>query len=455
MELLPAAVYAVDHEGLLTFYNDAAATLWGRRAQIGQDRWTGAQRLLRTDGSDLAADESPLALALAQQKPLLRQRLTMERPDGSRVFLLADASPLHDSSGLVTGGVCMLAVTSDATDVERLLSRYAAIVEGSDDAIISKNLEGIITSWNPAAERIFGYRAEEAIGRSVMMLIPPDRADEEAEIIARIQRKERIGHFDTIRIHKSGRPVPVSLTISPILSKSGQIIGASKIARNISERKETEQRIQALMREVNHRVKNQFAVILSMVRETGKHAHTPAQFESRFRERIMALSRSQDLLVSGDWRGAMLSELVESQVEPFADLGNVSLSGPDLHLQHNAVQYLGMAFHELATNSFRHGALSHEEGRVNVTWTVDEERRFHLSWAESDAPDGRHRHAEEDVFGRIVLERVTPAALSGTATFTHEPAGPLWELEAPTQFVTRETADGGEQPSQPPGRGAR
>jgi len=137
---------------------------------------------------------------------------------------------------------------------ERDARQLAAIVESSDDAIISKNLDGVIQTWNAAAERVFGYRAEEAIGRPITILIPDDRPDEESEILARIRRGEPVDHFETVRRRKDGSLIDISLTISPIRDRRGRIIGASKIARDITERKladarllESERRLQELL----------------------------------------------------------------------------------------------------------------------------------------------------------------------------------------------------------------
>lgn len=131
-------------------------------------------------------------------------------------------------------------ITERASD--RATGLLAAIVDSSDDAIISKDLNGIITSWNKSAERLFGYAAEEAIGRSILLLIPPDRADEERDILARIRRGERVDHFETVRRRKDGTLIDISVTISPVRDGSGKVVGASKVARDISERMRAEER---------------------------------------------------------------------------------------------------------------------------------------------------------------------------------------------------------------------
>jgi len=320
-------------------------------------------------------------------------------------------------------------------------ARLAAIVDSSFDAIISKDLNSVITSWNQAAERMFGYSAEEAIGQSILMLIPEHLQGEETEIIARVRSGDRVASFETTRRRKDGSLIAVSLTVSPIRSSDGEIVGASKIARDISGAKESERRIRLLMREVNHRVKNQFAVILSMVRETSKRSANPGEFEELIRSRIMALSRSHDLLVTSEWAGASLFDLIQEHLKPFGHEERISLSGPLLTLQSNAVQNLGMAFHELGTNSSKYGALAGQGGHIEITWQVETgpqaERRLHLVWRETskatgDAGDVR---PERKGFGTVVLQRVTPQSLSGAASLERSPGLLKWELTAPLEAI--------------------
>ena len=147
------------------------------------------------------------------------------------------AAPLRHSDGTTVH----LAVTHDITQrkrAERAALLLSAIVDSSDDAIISKDLDGVITSWNKSAERLFGYTADEAIGRTVAsLLIPDDRQDEEPDILARLRKGERVDHFETVRRRKDGSLIDISLTISPVKNAQGIVIGASKIARDITESK--------------------------------------------------------------------------------------------------------------------------------------------------------------------------------------------------------------------------
>ena len=370
LQELPAAVYATDASGKIIFYNEAAAELWGVRPAPGEARWCGSWRLWHADGEPMAHDKSPMALALRGRGDARWMNAVAERPDGSRVPFAAYPSLLKRPDGTIYGAVNTLLDLTDNERADAMGIRLAAIVESSSDAIISKNLDGTLTSWNRAAETLFGYTAEEAVGRSVTMLIPADRQDEEVEIISRIRRGDSLKTYETIRQRKDGSFVPVSLTVSPVRDGSGRIVGASKIVRDISDRVESDRRMRLLLRELNHRVKNQYAVILSMIRETKKRSRNPDEFERLVRERIMALSASHDLLVSDDWKGTTIFELLIAQLRPFAPEDRVLISGPPIRMKPNVVQHLGIAFHELAANSAIYGTLSQPTGEVRVGWSV-------------------------------------------------------------------------------------
>lgn len=328
-------------------------------------------------------------------------------------------------------------------------ARLAAIVDSSFDAIISKDLNSVITSWNAAAERMFGYTAQEAVGQSILMLIPEHLRNEEHEIIERIRSGKRIASYETVRLRKDGALIDVSLTVSPIKTSDGKIIGASKIARDITVTRENERRVRLLLREVNHRVKNQYAVILAMVKETSRRATSPQEFERHVRDRICALSRSHDLLVLSDWSGVSVAELVQEHMKPFGHEERIKVSGSLLTLNARAVQYLGMALHELGINSAKYGALACSKGSIAVTWQVRTEASgasvLHLSWEESFAGKPMAKTNQRG-FGSIVLLRATPQALDGTAEIDRGPGHVRWQLTAPVDSIT-EVRDDEEEPA--------
>lgn len=267
LEALPTGAYTCDAQGLITYYNQRAVELWGRRPKLNDpvDRFCGSFKLFSLAGEPIPHDECWMGLALRNGKEYLSQEIIIERPDGSRWTALAHASPFHDENGAVVGAVNVLVDISDRRRSELAKAQLAAIVDSSDDAIVSKDLNGVVQSWNKAAQRLFGYSAEEAVGRHISFLFPSDRIGEEDTIIAKLRAGDRVNHFDTVRVRKDGRQIHVSLSISPIKDETGRIIGASKIARDITDRKQAEDRIYGLMaqlKEADHR-KDEFLAMLA------------------------------------------------------------------------------------------------------------------------------------------------------------------------------------------------
>jgi PAS domain S-box-containing protein len=308
----------------------------------------------------------------------------------------------------------------------------AAIVEHSDDAIISKDLNGIITSWNIGAEQIFGYKAAEIVGHSILKLIPPDRQSEEGYIIEKIRKGERIKHYDTVRRRKDGTLVDVSLAVSPILV-DGQIVGASKIARDITARKQAQLAQTLLLRELNHRTKNLLAVADSIVRQTSRSS-PPEEMVDRISRRLHALSVSQDLMIDSDWRGADITNIIQWQLASIIDdhATRIKLSGPLCTLTPRTAQALGLAIFELATNALKFGSLSAKAGTVQIVWSIgdnDGKREFYMSWQEVGGPSVIP--PEHSGFGSTIIERMIARSLLGSAKVTYAPAGLIWELVAP------------------------
>jgi PAS domain S-box-containing protein len=257
IEQLPSAIYVCEApSGVIRLYNQRAAQFWGRAPKLGDtdERFCGAFRLFRADGRVLPHAETPMAEAL-HGGSAHNEEVVIERPDGSRLPVRVNIAPLRDPDGQIIGAINAF---QDITDVKQIESsaRLAAIVDSSDDAIISKTLDGIITSWNPAAERLLGWAAQEAIGQHITLIIPQDRLPEEDRVIAQIRKGERIDHFDTVRVTKDRRLIDVSITVSPIRDHTGGIVGASKIARDITERRRLDAaRVRLLEREQEARLR--------------------------------------------------------------------------------------------------------------------------------------------------------------------------------------------------------
>ncbi len=563
LEALPVAIYATDSDGHITFYNKAAVDLWGRRPEIGRTMWCGSWQLYWADGKPMPHDQCPMAVALKERRPINGANAMLERPDGTRVRFRAFPVPLLDGAGNLLGALntliditefgqaeefrqrlaAIVAFSQDAIvgkdldgvitswnsgaerlfgytaeeaigkpvtilipcdrlgeepeilnrvrrgehiehgetvrrrkdgslvdvslavspirdtegrvigaskiareitqrhQVEEFRQRLASIVESSQDAIIGKDLDGIITSWNHGAETLFGYTAEEAIGKPATILIPADQIDEELDILRRIRRGERIEHYETVRRRKDGRLVDISLAISPIKDAMGRVVGAAKIARDITERRRTEEQRQLLLREMNHRVKNLFSLAGGIVTLSARSAETPTDLAAAVRERLTALAHAHDLtlpdLSAGAPRAqttASLRSLIETIVLPFEDVEarhrRVSIDGPEVAIGVNAMTGVALLIHEFATNALKYGAFSLPGGRVRIDWTIVRDMLL-LQWEEEGGPPLEPPDEESAGFGTLLARRIVGGQLGGRISHIWNRDGLLVSLSLP------------------------
>jgi two-component system, chemotaxis family, CheB/CheR fusion protein len=426
---LPAAIYATDAEGRITFYNEAAAALWGRRPKLGEDWWCGSWRLYWPDGTPMAHDECPMAITLKTGKPARGAEAVAARPDGTRYPFIAYPTPLRNAEGKLVGAVNMLLDITDRKRDEEAAQRLAAVVESADDAIISKDLNSTITSWNTAAEQLFGYQPKEIVGRPVTVLIPPDHLDEEPYILERIRRGEHIDHYETIRQRKDGSLVEISLTVSPIKNAEGRIIGASKIARDITQRKRNEETRELLLNEIRHRVKNTLGTVQAIAAQTFRKA--PEDECNSFASRIQALAQAHDVLTMYNWDRAAVGDLVQNALLPFRgrDHRRFRIEGPEASLNARDSLLLAMVLHELGTNAIKYGALSNDGGQIEIAWKlVDMERgkKLSLCWRESNGP--LVEPPMRQGFGSKLIERALQSERS-KARLEFAPSGVICTLE--------------------------
>ena len=415
-------------DGQIEFWNAGAERLYGFPSNEAVGHFSHA--LLQT--------EFPIEFAQ------LRSHLLDERywsgelrhicKDGSKVIVDSRMQLLGDDTVLeVNRDVTQIKTLNDQRkqveaallESEQQLRWLASIVESSDDAIISKNLDGIITSWNRGAERVFGYTAQEAIGQPITIVIPQDRQDEERAILTRIRRGERIDHFETVRQRKHGSLIVVSLTVSPVKDAKGKIVGASKSARDITEQKRAQEQIATLAREAEHRSKNLLATVQATV--SLSQSDTPEGLKHAIEGRILALANVHSIFVETRWIGAELSTIATQELSPYSetDEGRVQIDGPQILLEPNTAQVVAVTLHELATNAAKYGALSVPNGQISLKWLHKADGRLVLHWKEIGGPPVKT--PTHQGFGTRVIERII-GQLKGKARFDWHEDGLVCEV---------------------------
>ena len=294
-------------------------------------------------------------------------------------------------------------------------AHLAAIVRSSQEAIVGFTVDGIVTSWNAGAQRVFGYTADEIIGRPKSQLLPSERQDELGQFMSRLRAGETMIAVETERRRKDGTVFPALLTVSRVASTNDELIGFSASLTDITARKAWEKRQQVLTHELAHRVKNAFAVLQSIARRTLSSSPNPAAFSDAFTGRLRSMAAAHDTLTADNWEAAELGALARTQLASYGsgDDPRVQISGPGVHLPPELAVPIGLALHELATNASKYGALSAPHGTVEITWSVQEReegsKHLFLTWQERNGPpitaEPTHRG-----FGSMLIENNLPQA---------------------------------------------
>ncbi len=302
--------------------------------------------------------------------------------------------------------------------------QLAAIVESSNDSIVATDLARKITAWNRAAERLYGYTAGEVLGMPIAACtIPSECHSEEIDIFNRICEGRQVEPFHTIRRHKDGRLLHVSLSVSPIRDIGGQIIGASSISRDITDEIRNAERIKILAREAEHRTKNVLQAVQTVVQLS--EAHTPKELKRVVTGRIQALANAHALLAETRWVGADLSQLARQELLPY--LERTRIDGPPISVQSMVAQAIAMVLHELATNAAKYGALSVSDGRIAICWRGIATDRLLLTWNETGGPIVVPPTRRG--FGMEVMETLIKLDLGGELRFNWRAEGLLCGIE--------------------------
>lgn len=371
------AILSKTMEGIITSWNSGAETLYGYTA----DEVLGKHVSILTP--DDQPDEIPQIMRrLAKGEVIGHYETLRKRKNGSLIDVALTISPMRDAKGNIVGAS---AVARNITLEKRLRAErqfLALIVEGSDDAIYSKDLNGIVLSWNPGAQKIFGYTPEEIIGKPVSMLTAPGNEKQVPEILSQLKAGNRIEHFETQRKRKDGTLIHVSLTISPVKDDSGNIIAASSIAKDITKQKQAAMVIQSqlqekqiLLQEIHHRVKNNLQLVASLLELRSRGMDNQAA-KAAFNDsigRIRSMAMLHEKMYGSNIVGTVnFGEYIKSLFAPLAEAFNKDLpinfvvDSDHFMLDLNRAIPLGLILNELLTNSVKHAFSSSQPPEIMV-----------------------------------------------------------------------------------------
>jgi PAS domain S-box-containing protein len=296
-------------------------------------------------------------------------------------------------------------------------TRMKAILDSAVDGIVTINERGDIESLNPAAQAIFGYTSEELIGKNVNVLMPEPYRSEHDQYLRNYRhtgQRKIIGiGREVMGRRRDGSEFPLDLSVSEVLLGDRRLF--TGLIRDITERKHAETHRNLLMAELSHRVKNTLATVISIAQKSFQDVGSLEEARASFEGRVRALAQTHSRLAELNWAGANLRDVIEDEISPYrhGNQEDISLSGPDLRLTPKSAIILGMAFHELATNAAKHGALSVPEGKVDVRWGASSPgKQVMITWNESGGP-AVATPPQRKGFGRFLLERGLAMELQG------------------------------------------
>ncbi|MCP8937264.1 PAS domain-containing protein [Alsobacter sp. SYSU M60028] len=398
--------------------------------------------------ADVAARVTAIKASVARDgEPIVADLPVLRLADGAERWMKLRVERLRDGgAGQTTLIGCAVDVTREKTSEHRLraltdeldqtIQRFQIALRGADVTVFTQDRDLRFT-WLSSDTK--GPDGESIVGRTEDEILVPELASRmrQFKMTALSSGEPQHGEFRYI-LPDGDRWYFVRVEAQR--DEIGEVNGLLGAAVDVTERRQRELHNRVLLRELTHRTKNLLAVVQAMARQTLTASSSARDFEARFSGRLLGLARSLDILVDENWEGALVAELVRSQLDHYSDVigTRIVLDGPELLLEPEAAQQIGLALHELSTNSARYGALSDDKGRVFVTWwrtTGPGEGRFHFEWVERGGP--AVQRPERKGFGHAVLERLVPRGLGGAATLDLASEGLVWRLEVPDTYLSK------------------
>jgi PAS domain S-box-containing protein len=436
-ELGPAAVYSCDASGVIQNFNRRAAELWGRAPTVGDtdERFCGSFKMFRPDGSAMPHEQCPMAEVLSGELSEVRDaEVFIERPDGSRVTVIVNIRPMKNGRGEATGAINCFFDISERKKAEEILRRWEFIFNHAGWAVVAVDpVTNHIVMANPAFAQMHGYLVEEILGKALIeTLAEESRADLPGHVEDANNQGDYI--YESMHLRKDGTVFPTVTHVSALKDVDGRLLYRAATVRDITERKDAEQRQVLLTKELAHRGNNLLAVVSSIAYRSLSGKRPLAQARDVFIQRLHALARSQKILLSMGFEGAPLAEIVRQEVDSFSD--QVQAVGPHVMLNPRVAQTVALLMHELATNAAKHGALSRPDGQIAIHWSVEgvgAEARFTFQWKELNGPPVVPPTRQG--FGRVLLEKAVAQEFGVTPKVIFAPEGLTYAIDAPLSVV--------------------
>ncbi len=440
-EMGPVAIYSCHVTGVIQDFNRRAAELWGREPALGDnnERFCGAFKLFRPDGSHVPHEQCPMAEVLSGKIPEARDvEVHINRPDGTRIAALVNIRPVKNQRGEITGAInSFIDITERKAAQETLRaseSRFRILFEFIDEGFCT--LEKLETpAGEPSDFRYLSANAgfekqsgiSNVVGKTIREVLP-SLAEEWFDIYDAVMATGESNRFQ-LDLTTEGR----TLELFAFCFEDGGATALGVIFLNVSPRKQHEEQQELLLMEMDHRVKNLFAIVGGMVTLSARSATTPKELAETVQGRLGALASAHQLIrpspsvAEATKRETTLGELVRKVLSPYADPAGTGdstrteIDGPEIAVGAEAATNVALVVHELATNAAKYGALSVPGGRVHISWTVAN-GRFALSWEEKGGPVIT-APPEREGFGSVLVRRSVRGGLRGDLTFQWNPTG--------------------------------
>ena len=434
LDVVPEPLYVVNAVGRIIYFNEAAAVIAGRRPELGKGRWCVFSRLWHLDGTPVALDKSALARVVRDgwANPVGGWKTLAERPDGSSVVITSRAFPLHDEAGRVVGGVCVIYDISHRTDPQQTPAEtafFAQVLESAEDCVKVLSLDGRLISMNKGGRKALRITDFEPYRNTEYANLWTDEDRPAAEHALAAARAGGTGRFSAYLPTADGEPRWWDLVVNAMCDSNGAPEWLVMVSRDVTDRHLAEQRQriaeaqqQTLREELNHRVKNTLATVMSLAFQTSRTATSLEAFNISFKDRLMVLSKAHDLLTRRSWTKVPVSEVLTLALGDSLATNAVIAKGASVEIAARAAVSLALALRELANNAIRHGALAQPGGKLAISWSQGTDpSEVELKWDETSpvkvAPPAPDR------LGLRLLRSMVEGDLGGALQMDFQPSG--------------------------------